>query len=587
MNARIWLIVLILGVGFQFSCGDDKPTPGNNATNNPTNNGTNNPTNNGTNNPSNNSNNTAPLPDEALSRDLPEGAIEITAEELMWGIGEERLVPISIATLRAERLSRKAQEEADETTIAEYVAQFPDLEFDPNDLTTIREPDHDGNHSFVWRNANQIEQTSNLLGAYWAKRSLVKTIERFPLEENQFAIYDNLYANLPLDIINSLELPDPEERTINPSLFTVEKLSEYVTSVVELGPSIVPGQFDFGPRPGEKPFRCEDEIGAGTGGDRFLSAGSPDPAGLLATYEWKQKWNHTCVKNQHDRGTCSAMSTISAIEHLVARKHKEWVNLSEQWLYNRMMFEWNRNDYGDGYWVTDLAANLEAESTPIPFEQVWNYNISDHRTTGVQECYVSQCGGAPCAACDEDITNHFYRRSCVDYFEICGNATHQSRMKCASTAPIVWQCAFEAVPEMNPDRLGYSSKDYSNLLDVSNRAMSLDRTLINLAIGSPVVISVPLYTSFWDATANRGFVPMPDHSREVIEGWHAMHVLTYVDNFRRPDADPPFPFGPDGGWFIVKNSWGTGFGDGGYVYMSYRYVKRYAVEIVAFQDLHP
>ena len=40
---------------------------------------------------------------------------------------------------------------------------------------------------------------------------------------------------------------------------------------------------------------------------------------------------------------------------------------------------------------------------------------------------------------------------------------------------------------------------------------------------------------------------------------------------------------PGGGYFIFRNSWGPTFGDHGYGYMSYAYVKAYCNDMVAFK----
>ena len=79
--------------------------------------------------------------------------------------------------------------------------------------------------------------------------------------------------------------------------------------------------------------------------------------------------------------------------------------------------------------------------------------------------------------------------------------------------------------------------------------------------GYPVMISARLYESF--ASGNAGFVPMP--SAEEIEkeqglpvhSSHAMVICGYSD---------------DDKVFIVRNSWGTQFGDSGYCYMPYSYI---------------
>lgn len=78
-----------------------------------------------------------------------------------------------------------------------------------------------------------------------------------------------------------------------------------------------------------------------------------------------------------------------------------------------------------------------------------------------------------------------------------------------------------------------------------------------LAAGYPVVIGISVYASFEsDTVAKTGVVPMPG-TREQMLGGHALLLVGYDDATSR---------------FTVRNSWGTGFGDKGYVYLPYAYV---------------
>uniref|UniRef100_A0A832H1J1 Peptidase C1 n=1 Tax=Oscillatoriales cyanobacterium SpSt-402 TaxID=2282168 RepID=A0A832H1J1_9CYAN len=80
-----------------------------------------------------------------------------------------------------------------------------------------------------------------------------------------------------------------------------------------------------------------------------------------------------------------------------------------------------------------------------------------------------------------------------------------------------------------------------------------------LAEGYPIAFALNTFESFDHATQNRGRVPMPKQSDNVREthGWHAMLCVGYSDKDRM---------------FIVRNSWGTDWGDKGYCYIPYDYV---------------
>ncbi len=100
---------------------------------------------------------------------------------------------------------------------------------------------------------------------------------------------------------------------------------------------------------------------------------------------------------------------------------------------------------------------------------------------------------------------------------------------------------------------------------LSNKALQytrLNNTAINelktcLAGGNPFVFGFTAYQSFeGDVVAKSGVLPMPAQSESVIGG-HAVMAVGYDDQKSA---------------FIVRNSWGNGWGLQGYFYMPYDYV---------------
>ena len=84
-----------------------------------------------------------------------------------------------------------------------------------------------------------------------------------------------------------------------------------------------------------------------------------------------------------------------------------------------------------------------------------------------------------------------------------------------------------------------------------------------IASEAPVVFGFTVYSSFKKIKSD-GKMPVPNKATETVSGGHAVAIVGYDDAIQFPDA-------PAGG-FIVRNSWGTRFGDSGYFYMPYSYM---------------
>ena len=77
-----------------------------------------------------------------------------------------------------------------------------------------------------------------------------------------------------------------------------------------------------------------------------------------------------------------------------------------------------------------------------------------------------------------------------------------------------------------------------------------------LASGFPFVVGINIYTSFEsDNVSMNGIVPMPNIQTEVCLGGHAIVCVGYNET-----------------QWIMRNSWGIGWGDKGYFYLPYQYL---------------
>ena len=89
-----------------------------------------------------------------------------------------------------------------------------------------------------------------------------------------------------------------------------------------------------------------------------------------------------------------------------------------------------------------------------------------------------------------------------------------------------------------------------------------------LASGYPFVFGFSVYESFESVRVTRtGVVPMPSRHESVLGG-HAVLAVGY------DDAEQSF---------IVRNSWGTGWGDKGFAYASLDYAQAAFTEAYGIQ----
>lgn len=87
----------------------------------------------------------------------------------------------------------------------------------------------------------------------------------------------------------------------------------------------------------------------------------------------------------------------------------------------------------------------------------------------------------------------------------------------------------------------------------------------------PIHLSLTVPPAFRSPDAN-GYV---NHiAGEVGTGGHSILAVGFVANSELPAGAP---LDPDAvGYFVIKNSWGTGYGDCGFAYLSYDFVQRWA-----------
>jgi C1A family cysteine protease len=100
-------------------------------------------------------------------------------------------------------------------------------------------------------------------------------------------------------------------------------------------------------------------------------------------------------------------------------------------------------------------------------------------------------------------------------------------------------------------------------------AVLLNRIKSNLSAGLPSMFGFTVYTSISQADDNGGKIPYPT-AGDKIEGGHAIATVGYDDSMKIKNTNKSGV--ETTGAFLIRNSWGTGWGDGGYGWLPYDYV---------------
>jgi C1A family cysteine protease len=97
----------------------------------------------------------------------------------------------------------------------------------------------------------------------------------------------------------------------------------------------------------------------------------------------------------------------------------------------------------------------------------------------------------------------------------------------------------------------------------------LTRIKTNLASGLPSMFGFTVYSSITQANQSGGKIPFPIKG-DKIEGGHAIVVAGYDDNMKIKNTG--LGAKETVGAFLIRNSWGTEWGESGYGWLPYEYV---------------
>ncbi|MFC6661126.1 hypothetical protein [Deinococcus multiflagellatus] len=276
----------------------------------------------------------------------------------------------------------------------------------------------------------------------------------------------------------------------------------------------------------------------------------------------------TTIKDQGARGTCMAFAYVSALETLIARRNKGAFNLSEQYAYY-----WLRGDdgvLGDGAGWGDFN-DIIGKARMIPTEVRWKYNPSRSRVR-----------------IPADITKPIteFKNSCLNYAnQACSDTTAQAQLVCqGGTNNCAWKPEWDIAPNAAFNfRATQGSEVWvalaSNFLGSGDAARAYRRAMLRQMIdrGDQLILGFNVDPAF-DAIGANG-LPNLGLMGGKVRGGHAVHVVGYINTgMQTYDAKigglVSVKLALPTGYFVIKNSWSCGFGDGGYAYLPDAFMDR-------------
>jgi len=540
-----------------------------------------------------------------------------------------QFLPITPAILAAQNQQTQATLQNNLAVVNAFISQNPNLQgiaglfappVDPKVVPTI-----DGNYSLAVPDRTGKVETIQTMGPATILADLAASIQAAADPIQLLAQYQSLYSQYAALYVqlcpgsasanNGCGSLTPPSRLINPavlqnaSLGSIKSALQGITSqgiaVLKQVP-IPPGSLNE--------FRsCSGYIGASTKADQVnfgdepgysTCSATPNPAGIVANFDWLNKDLLTCVKGQGGRGTCHIFAAISGLEELIARDTGDHVNLSEQ-DYNEFEKLRHQSYFRE---IGNPLSELNDAASAVPpyqfaYENQWDYNP---RTPSVAKGLGYACGVYPYPAAIKGVLEPGCSDSapqapewCVAGFGNCSTCEligEGDSSIPSSEFPLF--CGF-TVAKLSGARSPYTSAGAFSIWDHSDPDLSVLNIILNLALNNAVLLSFSETPDFHNASrtpaqekkdnAPTGYV-LYDATKDAQSiagtGGHVVHIVGYIDNGKLAGnpATKPAPAAAGGAYFIIKNSWGVCKGDVGYYYMPVDYMKNRAtgVSVVAF-----
>jgi C1A family cysteine protease len=481
--------------------------------------------------------------DKEWPGEIPSDAEIISSEEFKRRVEAGELEIITPAILEAQK---QAQQKAYQDNIA-FLQGIPNK--DPY-ITALLEgaaskPTFEGDQPIVRPDG----KTVSVLGLGAEINQAVETYQALQSVDNALDDYTLTYTLLPENLKTQATIP---ESLKGKSLAEVQAaLSNLNTLLGGLSATALDGvRLETETEPSSLQPQA---FNAGNGTD---NVGVCTQTGLFNQFWFPLKNFVSPVKWQGKRGTCWAFTAIGAIESRERVQNDNPVDLSEQFFVNKVKQDWDSDDDSDGYHAETALKEAADHNQALLEEAAWTYNQSPNRPSETD-----------------------YANSCDNYTGDCSLSSHQSRRVCEKRV-LGHDCGYVTYtfdgPGVAPSRVTYLWRWGEDRFD-------LNRYRLLLSQGYVLLASFPVYRGF-DRPTN-GFVTPYDRTHFIFDdkgnivgdapgpnGSHAVQIVGFIGNEQLASVKPTIAPAGGGGYFIIKNSWGCGYGDGGYSYAPAQYV---------------
>lgn len=524
----------------------------------------------GNNNPPNTDLDTFFQSQPTFSGSLPAGTQTTTPEEFMKLVKAGAKV-MTAADLQAAQDAEKQQKTLDETDAQKYVEQYPEFK-NILDNTPAANIEH-----LVTVDTDGGPKTVTLMGNLFGRSVLATHARTFATRENQAKVYANLYPDLQqaLTQLNyspeRFNLPTPEQT----AGYSVPALLEANGRLADLAQEF---RGDLSNLKVVLP-PANGETGSASQLDRSQAGACKAAAtgGIYKNFDWPLKGLTTSVKDQGQRGTCWGFATVAALEAEIARRDHKLVNLSEQDYVGHRFLDWAFRAYGDGGDPVYIAQKASVANYVFPYESGWQYNKSNSRIANDSaQTYSNSCSGYSVGVCSD--TNYQGYALTVSYLNKSTGKTSTFLLR--------------GLPNTGSSS-GYRMQTPSDFWDQANLDRSMVILLLRSVLGHSTTITLDM--RYVKPTANaapslnnmnpdrNGFVPNQT-MKKLANGnldWELDHVMTvtgFISSKNIRQVLPNQPVADDYGYFIVKNSWGDCWGDQGYLYLPWTWIKTFVGE---------